>query len=98
MIGSRCILKREPNYCGAKGLCDFKEGSETNCSINKALQRISRHSRIKSSEEAVVSGDDLNEAKSRVLGLMDSKVSVEKKKVLTNLAKKLDTEIKKRAR
>jgi hypothetical protein len=68
MLGAKCILKRGPNYCGAKGVCDFDLGAEKDCKI-----------------------------KSRVLGLMDSKVPAEKKKILENLTKKLDYEIKRRS-
>ena len=97
MLGAKCILKREPNYCGAKGICDFDLGTEKDCTINITLQKISRHSRLKSLGEAGIDKNDLAEAKSRVMGLMDQRVPAEKRKVLENLTKKLDSEIKRRS-
>lgn len=97
MLGAKCILKRGPNYCGAKGVCDFSEGTENDCTINITLQKISRHSRLKSIGEAAIDKKDLREAKTRVIGLMDQRVTAEKEIVLRNLAKKLDHEIKRRS-
>ena len=71
-----------------KGSASWKKAEDSELKVVEAAT---------AAKEADITTSDLEDAKSRVTGLMGSDIPEEKKLILSNLAKKLDREMKRRA-